>query len=101
MRFLTAATLPLILFAQPPPPPRDLALVGGTVYADPDSPPLPDAIVVLHDGRIQSVQARRGATIPAATEILDCSNTFITAGFWNSHVHILPPALLHAAESGE
>jgi imidazolonepropionase-like amidohydrolase len=100
MRSLTAATLGLILFAQQPPP-RDLALVGATVYADPDSPPLPDAIVVLHAGRIQSVQSRRGATIPAGTEILDCSNTFITSGFWNSHVHILPPALLHATASGE
>src|SRR5579872_29210 len=100
MRFLTAATLALILFAQQPLMPRDLALVGATVYADPDSPPLPDAMVVLHDGRIQSVRSRRGATIAAGTEILDCSNTFITAGFWNSHIHILPPALLHAAESG-
>ncbi len=31
---------------------------------------------------------------------VDCKRLFVTAGFWNSHVHILPPALLHARDSG-
>jgi imidazolonepropionase-like amidohydrolase len=31
-----------------------------------------------------------------ATTVLDCHGLVVTAGFWNSHVHILTPALLHA-----
>jgi imidazolonepropionase-like amidohydrolase len=92
----TAALFAAILLTQPPANPRDVVLVGATVYVDPDSPAVPDAVVVLHDGRIQSVAPRRGSELPAGAEILDCTNTVITAGFWNSHVHILTPALLHA-----
>src|SRR5262249_22713330 len=28
-------------------------------------------------------------------EKIDCKGLVVTAGFWNSHVHILPPGLLH------
>jgi imidazolonepropionase-like amidohydrolase len=97
MRILTAAALTAILLTQQAANPRDVVLVGGTVYTDPESPPVPEAVVVLHDGRIQSVELRRGFQLPAGAEIFDCTNAVITAGFWNTHVHILPPALLHAA----
>jgi hypothetical protein len=31
--------------------------------------------------------------------VLDCKGLVVTAGFWNSHVHILPPAVLHANDA--
>jgi imidazolonepropionase-like amidohydrolase len=76
---------------------RELALVGATVYTDPDSPAIEDAVVVVRDGIIASVGARERATIPPDARVIDCAGAFITAGFWNSHVHILTPGLLEAA----
>ena len=93
---LSAAIAASFFFVQPAATPRDVVLVGATVYADPASPAMTDAVVVLHDGRIQSITPRRGSTLPAGAEIFDCSDAFIVAGFWNSHVHIIAPDLLHA-----
>jgi imidazolonepropionase-like amidohydrolase len=30
---------------------------------------------------------------------VDCKGLFVTAGFWNSHVHIITPALLHVGDT--
>jgi len=38
---------------------------------------------------------------PLAARVIDCKGLVVTAGFWNSHVHILPSALLHARDSGK
>ena len=41
-------------------------------------------------GRVPRSKSRRDATV------IDCKGLVVTAGFWNSHVHILTPGLLHA-----
>jgi hypothetical protein len=33
---------------------------------------------------------------PRGAKVIDCQGLVVTAGFWNSHVHILMPGLLHA-----
>jgi len=58
------------------------ALVGGMVYADPDTQ-LRDAAVLIDGDTIIAV----GEEVPAHANIIDCSGLTITAGFWNSHVH--------------
>jgi imidazolonepropionase-like amidohydrolase len=72
----------------------DLVLVHARVYASPGTAPIDDATVVLRDGRIASVG--RAAQVPRGAEVLDCSGMSVTAGLWNSHVHILPAKFLHA-----
>ena len=67
--------------------PARVALVGGTVYAGPEDAPLPDAVVLVENGRIAAVGTRRSTDIPRGSQILDCSGLTITAGLWNSHVH--------------
>jgi imidazolonepropionase-like amidohydrolase len=37
--------------------------------------------------------------IPDEAQVIDCSGKFVTAGFWNSHVHIFTPGLLHARDA--
>ena len=96
MRLLLAAVCAALLIAQAGEP-RDVVFVGATVYTDPAAAPLPDAIVVVRDGRIRSVGRRTRAPLPARADVVDCSGAFITAGFWNSHVHIFTPVLLRAA----
>jgi imidazolonepropionase-like amidohydrolase len=77
-------------------PAADLALTGGTVYPSPDSPLIANATIVIHDSRIAAIGPRASVRIPAGAKVLDCSGKFITAGFWNSHVHIFTPGLLQA-----
>lgn len=77
----------------------DVALAGGTVYPSPDARPIADAVIVIRDARIAAVGSRASVRIPPGVQVLDCSGKFITAGFWNSHVHLFTPGLLHARDS--
>lgn len=75
------------------------ALVGGTVFPAPDTPPICDAVVLVRDGRIAAVGTRAEVAVPAGDEVIDCTGKFLTAGFTNAHVHILTPELLDAAHT--
>ncbi|MDO8544683.1 MAG: hypothetical protein Q7S40_29935 [Opitutaceae bacterium] len=76
----------------------DVALVGASVFPTPEAAPLRDAVIVVRDGRIAAVGPRRSVGVPAGVRVIDCAGKFITAGFWNCHVHIFTPDLLHARE---
>src|SRR5262245_17121852 len=76
-----------------------LALVGGTVYASPTTPPLRDAVVVVSGGTIAAVGSRSDVQVPQDARIIDCSGRSLTAGFWNSHVHFTEPAWRQAASA--
>ncbi len=78
---------------------RDLAFVGATVFPGPGSEALSDAVVRVREGRIAAVGPREGVPLPEGVEVIDCSGKFITAGFWNSHVHIFTPDLLHVRDT--
>ena len=79
----------------------DLELTHATIYTEPGRPAIRDGAVLIHDGRIVAV----GPTATLAKQashadptVSDCTGLTITAGFWNSHVHMLPPPLLHAEQ---
>jgi len=74
----------------------DLALVGATVYPAPSAAPARHAVVLVRDGRIVAIGPQSTVKIPARAQRIDCTGKFVTAGFWNSHVHIFTPGLLHA-----
>jgi imidazolonepropionase-like amidohydrolase len=78
----------------------DLALTHTKVYPSPTDPPIENGLIVIHDGRIVAVGPSSTIKIPRAAKVIDCKGLVVTAGFWNSHVHIIPPALLHARDSG-
>ena len=80
-------------------PAADLVVTGATIYAAPDAPPLTGAVVVVHDGRIAAVGPLASVQVRRDARTIDCSGKFVTAGFWNSHVHILTPGLMHAREA--
>jgi imidazolonepropionase-like amidohydrolase len=50
----------------------------------------------VHDGRILAVGPSATVKIPRDAKVIDCKGLVITSGFWNSHVHLLTPGLLHA-----
>lgn len=77
----------------------DLALVGAKVYISPFQPPLENVTILIHDGVITAVGPSATTKPPRfarAVTVIDCKGMVVTAGFWNSHVHIFTPGLLHA-----
>lgn len=78
-----------------------IALVGARVYRSPDQPPVADALVLIDADRITKVAPRRGARIPAKYRVIDLHGAVVTAGFWNSHVHLTTPRLLDVAKTSD
>lgn len=76
-----------------------LAIVGARIYPSPDAAPIEDGVVILRDGRIVAVGPRSRANIPVAVRRIDAHGAVLTAGFWNSHIHLMPPELLNAASA--
>jgi imidazolonepropionase-like amidohydrolase len=98
MRLRFALTLLLIsaFFVACPSRSSDLVLVGAKIYPSPTEPPIENGSVVVHDGRIVAVGSSASIVVPRSATVIDCKGLVVTAGFWNSHVHILLPGLLHA-----
>jgi imidazolonepropionase-like amidohydrolase len=77
----------------------DLALVHAKIYLSPTDPPIEDGTILVHNGRISAVGPSAKIRVPRlvrAVTVLNCQGLVVTAGFWNSHIHILSPRLLHA-----
>jgi imidazolonepropionase-like amidohydrolase len=74
----------------------NLALVGARIYPSPTETAIENGSILIHDGHIVAVGPAAAVKIPRGTTVIDCKGLVVTAGFWNSHVHILLPGLLHA-----
>jgi imidazolonepropionase-like amidohydrolase len=74
----------------------DLLLTGAKIYPSPTSLPIEHGSILIHENRIADVGPSSSVKFRRGTTILDCTGLVITAGFWNSHVHILTPGLIQA-----
>lgn len=70
------------------PPPDGVALVGATLIDGSGGPPLPDAVVVVRRGRVESVGTRTGWTLPPRTRQLDLAGRWIMPGLIDAHAHV-------------
>jgi len=77
----------------------DLALTGAKIYPSPTEPPIENGSIVIHDRHIVAVGLTSAIKIAPQATVIDCRGLVITAGFWNNHVHILTPGLLHVRDS--
>ncbi|HWC99387.1 MAG TPA: amidohydrolase family protein [Candidatus Sulfopaludibacter sp.] len=72
--------------------------VHATIYTAPGLPAVRDGAILTGGDRIVAV-GRTSDVVSAGMrgrpEVYDCTGLTITAGFWNSHVHMIPPPLLH------
>lgn len=91
-----AAALVLAFFGLCPCQATDLALVGAKIYTSPTAPPIEHGSILVHNGRILEVGTSTDVKVPRGAKVIDCTGLVVTAGFWNSHVHILTPGLIHA-----
>ncbi|HMG86832.1 MAG TPA: amidohydrolase family protein [Terracidiphilus sp.] len=91
--------LTLALFAGGACHASDLALIGAKIYPSPTEPPIENGSILVHEGQIVAIGPVSAIKIPPGATVIDCKGLAVTAGFWNSHVHILPPGLLRARDS--
>lgn len=70
---------------------QDLAIVGARVYADPQSAPLEQGTVLIKAGRIIAVGPARDIAVPRGVPTIPGHGLTVTAGYWNSHVHLIEP----------
>ena len=87
-----------VLLASSPVLASDLALVGARIYPSPSALPIENGSILVHDGHIVAVGPNARIKVPQGATVIDCTGLVVTAGFWNSHVHILTPGLLHAGK---
>lgn len=75
----------------------DLAIVDARIYPSPGAAAIERGTVVLRDGRIAAVGPSGQVAVPGDARVLDGRGKVLVAGFWNSHVHLMSPAMLDAA----
>lgn len=64
-----------------------MALVHGTLIDGTGAPPLPDAAVVIQQGRIVSAGASAQVKLPDGVRVIDVQGATILPGLINAHVH--------------
>jgi imidazolonepropionase-like amidohydrolase len=69
------------------PPPAARALVGGTLLDGRGGPSVPDAVVVVKDGKIACAGTRAACPVPRGTAVTDVRGHWITPGLVDAHVH--------------
>ena len=69
-------------------PPDGVALVGATLIDGSGGPPLPDAVIVVRRGRIESVGTRAGFQPPAKTVEVNVAGRWIIPGLIDAHAHV-------------
>ena len=76
--------------AFPAPPgthPAPVALLGATLVDGTGADPVPDAAVIVRDGRIACAGPRAACPVPAGTDTMDVRGRWIIPGLIDAHVH--------------
>ena len=73
--------------APPGTPPAEVALVGATLVDGTGAPPVPNAAVVVRDGRIACAGSRAACRVPAGTDTMSVAGRWVIPGLIDAHVH--------------
>jgi imidazolonepropionase-like amidohydrolase len=63
------------------------AVTGATVIDGTSLPSIPNATVLIRDGRIAAVGPSASIALPAGTRTIDAAGAFVIAGLWDMHAH--------------
>jgi imidazolonepropionase-like amidohydrolase len=96
-RLIACAAILALRVAAAQPSGTPVALVGATIYPSPEAARISNGIVVVVNGRISAVGDPASVKVPPDAASIDCSGSFVTAGFQNSHVHFTEPKWEDAA----
>ena len=84
---LFVLNIPVKCFAQV----DNLAITNVTVFTEPHKPPLENVTVLLKKGKFKEIGSSNSVKIPNGYRIINGEGKYITAGYWNSHVHFMEP----------
>lgn len=70
------------------PEPGTTVVIGATVVDGTGAPPVPDAIVIIEDGRITAVGPQASIAIPDGAEVVDAAGRWLLPGFIDAHAHL-------------
>lgn len=90
----------LLLGACTPRPKDRIALVGGNVISGAGDPVLRDAVIVVRDGRIETVAPREGFEIPKTATEVDITGKWVIPGLIDAHGHVERWALARYVVAG-
>jgi imidazolonepropionase-like amidohydrolase len=76
-----------------------LAITNAKIYPAPDATPIDRGAILVRDGRIAAFGANVSA--PEGARVIDANGGAVTAGFWNSHIHVFTHELLHADQKSD
>ncbi len=65
-----------------------VALVGATLVDATGAPAIPNATVVVQNGRIVAAGASASTPVPAGTRRIDVTGKTIVPGLWDNHAHL-------------
>ena len=65
-----------------------IALVGGNVISGAGDPVLRDAVIVVYQGKIETVAPREGFEIPKTAAEVDVTGSWIIPGLIDGHAHV-------------
>lgn len=68
--------------------PGTTALVGGTLVDVVSGRVIPDAVLLIHDGRLTAVGEGATLPVPRGAEVVDVSGRWIVPGFVDVHTHL-------------
>src|SRR5262245_24984806 len=74
--------------AQPRGAAKALAFRNFTLYTGTDDKPVPDAVLVVRDGKIEAVGANADVGIPNDAEAVDLEGAVVIPGLVDTHSHI-------------
>ncbi len=84
---LAAVWAGILVLACTPAPKDRIALVGGTLIDGSGGRPQPDMAIVVHGGKIESVEPRDGFVLPKSAVEVDVSGRWIIPGLIDAHAH--------------
>lgn len=67
---------------------QTLAITGGTVIDGSGRAPIPDATVLIRDGRVAAVGPARDVNVPAGTTRVDARGKFVIPGLMDANLHL-------------
>jgi len=67
---------------------RPLVIRGGLLIDGTGAAPVPNSMITIVNGRIQSVGRQGSATVPADAEVIDATGKTVIPGLVDSHVHL-------------
>lgn len=67
----------------------NIAITNVTVFTEPFKKPIEKATILISKGKFEKVGLTKFIKITEGYEVIDGEGKYVTAGYWNSHVHLI------------